>query len=156
MLACNSNNPSWNLPIRLGESKSKVYSILGAPDQDNKIDIQWFQKSGFTIKYDPDGNVSTIIIHGPWNKSKFFTYTNPVLSDLKVTDAIEKFKIRLGTPTRIEQPITNDPSLGKYIWQFSTYRIEVEYWIRDHIENDIPVKANEIASVVIIRAIGGK
>ncbi|MDI6766664.1 MAG: hypothetical protein QME52_07570 [Bacteroidota bacterium] len=155
-LSCNSRDPSWTLAIHLGDSKSRIYSILGAPTQDNKEDIQCFQKSGFTLRYDPDGNVSTIIVHGPWNKKHFFTYGNPVFAGLKVTDTIDRFKKKLGTPTMVEHPFPGDPSTGKCTWRLSAYMIEVGYWVSDHLEDEVPVKAGDIVSVEIIRAIGGR
>src|SRR5436309_360263 len=93
----------WDLPVKLGDSKSEVYAILGSPSRkpidDNSID--WFPNSGLVIQYDPTGRVSKVIIHGQYNP-RFITYREPVIYGLKVTDTLDKWFAVLGHPVSAE------------------------------------------------------
>src|SRR5205807_8827360 len=81
----------WNLPVKLGDLKSEVYVILGAPTSRPMADnsVEWFSNSGLIIKYDPTDRVSQVIVHGESNR-RFITYREPVIYGLKVTDTVEK------------------------------------------------------------------
>src|SRR5262245_46674850 len=59
-VACGSSfRPEWNLPVKLGATKSEVYGVLGKPSYQATQDIEWFQNSGLAINYDPVGMCRT-------------------------------------------------------------------------------------------------
>lgn len=152
--ACNAGNDKWRLAIHLGNSKATVYSILGSPTKNTQRgsdSIHWFQNSGLTLKYDPDGNVSDIIVHGPSN-NHFLTYTEPILLDLTVSDKIDKYKNSLGAPLKEEDAFPGDSSLKQIVWRLPPYLITVDYWVKDHRE----FRSGEIHSIEISKAFGGK
>jgi len=95
--ACSAFRSSgWNLPVKLGSTKSEVYALLGDPSG-QLANSESFQNSGLAIDYDPGGRVSKVIVYGPSN-SNFITYKEPVVFGLKVTDTVERFLAVLGEP----------------------------------------------------------
>ena len=121
----------WQLPVHLGDSKARVYEILGRPTRvvlSPPNDISWFEKSGLSITFDSGKGVSQITVHGPWNSKHFQTYREPVVSGLRVTDKIVHFFDRLGKP--VQKKRTWHESELSFVWQRTSVLIEVTYWTK--------------------------
>lgn len=121
----------WQLPVHLGDSKARVYEILGRPSRvvvSPPNDISWFENSGLSITFDSTKGVSQITVHGPWNSKSFQTYREPVMSGLRVTDKIVHFFDRLGKP--IQKKRTWHESELSFVWQHTSVLIEVTYWTK--------------------------
>lgn len=144
----------WQLPIKLGESKARVYEKLGSPSHIVGENIHWFENSGMTVKYDPSGNVSEITIHGSWN-ALFLTYQGPIIFGIKVTDNFQKLVRTFGEPisSEVEYP---GSSQSVHKWRKSPFIIEAEIWTKEYIDSGRISPINSIASIQISRAIGGE
>ena len=164
--ACSSRSSEWNLPIKLGASKSEVYSALGRPSNTVAENVEWFQNSGLAIDYDPAGHVSTVIVHGQSN-SGFITYDKPVIYGLRVTDKLDRLSAVLGKPLSVEDdPVdTYLESQGAkkvlkqskiYKWRRQPYFIEAAVWIADVTEGKKVYGAGTIKSLEIGKAVGGQ
>lgn len=150
-------DPEWQLPIHLGDPKNRVYEILGRPSdvvESPPNEIHRFRNSGLTITFDPNKNVSEIIVHGVGNR-KFLTYPDPVIAGLRVTDKIWKFESKLGEPLQRKDERADDKE-ASLVWRYTPFLIEVVYWDRGHSENGFNVTEGELKSIIISMAYGGQ
>jgi hypothetical protein len=160
-----SQKNAWNLPINLGASKAEVYAVLGSPSQSKEWngDIEWFQNSGLVVRYDPQGHVSQIVVHGPSNVN-FITFRKPAILGLKVTDTLSHFRSVLGNPTMVE-----DDPVDSYLeeqgakpvkrtkvfkWRRPPYFIEVLAYTADETDQGRVFRAGTIKFVQIGKAVG--
>ena len=123
--------PEWQLPVHLGDSKARVYKILGEANrvmESPPNEVCWFKNSGLSITFDTKETVSEITIHGPWNNRYFRTYQEPVMFGLHVTDKIIFFFDRLGRP--VQKKNTWHESEASFVWQRTPLLIEVTYWTK--------------------------
>jgi hypothetical protein len=156
VLGCKQEQ-EWQLPVHMGDSKARVYETLGEPSQvvdSPPNEINWFKNSGLSITFGPNRNVTGITIHGVWNKRRFQTYQEPVLSELRVTDKIVAFLTKLGRP--VQRKLTWHECEESFVWQRAQFLIEVTFWTKE-MEIGVPrrlVHVGEVSRIDISRAPG--
>lgn len=159
LFACNEASPSvWSLPVKLGDPKADVYAVLGLPTgpPSNPLvsNIQWFSNSGLSIRYDPQGHVATITVHGVGNPNSILL-DKPIIYGLKGTDRIDRFLTMLGKPTVVTKNDLDD-NLSIYKWRKEPFFITAEFASKEFKWDGRHIPIGAVRDFEISRAIGGQ
>ena len=179
MPVCTSGSrDNWQLPFKIGDPKSIVYSSLGEPtDLKGRTagtgefiietdEVEWYRDKGIAVSYYTTGHVSSITLHGEFN-NWFTPYKGYLFSGLRITDSLGKFKDVLGSPVSIEKSALNQlldysaQQIGStkefkeesrvYKWKMNNTLIEAEFWVNDYTERGQTFKAGTLKELDLQR-----
>jgi len=130
---CSQQAQEWLLPVKLGDSKTTVLSVLGKPkiktSWDSLLAIDWFPDSGMAVWYDTlSMKLSQIMVYGT-NSHSFRTYKGGIIGGLKVTDNIRSWKKVLGKPSSITK-VEHHSNSNWYEWRMKSYILSINVWVR--------------------------
>lgn len=151
--------PDWSLPIKLGDSMSTIFTVLGKPITktrwESALAIKWFPDSGMVVWYDTLTMKVYQIGINCIDSHHFRSYKNDVFRGLTVTDTIDKWKAILGTPSSITK-VSNAKNLFCYKWKTKSYILTVETWINGFSDKNGFHSKGSIASVVFMDLVNNK
>ena len=157
-MGCTSNK-TWDYPVCLGDTKEKVQSKLGKPMEPyeslsshmKKRNIEGYPDSGVSVEYDDFGRVSEINFVGDYHQAKWRTSKSEILYGITLNMDKDRIYKILGKPNEIEQLITRESR--EYIWFMSDLKINIEFWEKDYVENDIKYPKDSIRFLSIKKVI---
>lgn len=152
--ACSGSD--WDLPVRLGESRSDVHAMLGPPNDvlsaealrrrypdvaddfaarnPNRSNESHYS-SGLTIGYDGDQVYRVSVLRQDWVEG-WILYSDPVVEGIRLSDTKATIFQKLGRPAKTESNslsresgLTNPsifPVHDTYYWRKADYTIEVQ------------------------------
>ncbi|HMD14490.1 MAG TPA: hypothetical protein VKI62_07695 [Bacteroidota bacterium] len=144
--------PPWAMPVKLGDSLSTIFSVLGKPMKkthwESVLGVEWFPDSGVVVWYDTLSMKIYQIGVNCIDRKPFRSYKKDVFLDLKVTDNIEKWKKILGKTSSVDADL-RDKNLTRYKWKTSSFLITVEVWMNEFSDKSGFHSGGSIASVLL-------
>lgn len=144
--------PPWAMPVKLGDSLSTTFSVLGKPMKkthwESVLGVEWFPDSGVVVWYD---TLSTKVYQIGINcidRKPFRKYRKDIFRDLKVTDNIAKWNEVLGKPSSVNT-VLRDKNVMRYEWKTSSFLLTVEIWVKEFSDKSGFHAGGSIASVLV-------
>lgn len=150
--SCSNATSTWQFPIGLDDSKSKVQSVLGSSKGGMADNIPWYPSSGISVTYDNFEKVESIHFKGNYGYDDWITYESKIVENIDLSMNLSELSRKLGEPTRIDKT-AEKYGWWIYFWKKDGFLVSAEIWIEDYEENGQKYPKNSIKILDIEKAI---
>jgi hypothetical protein len=123
---------SWQYPVTLGDTRERVYELLGLPteripDPPTTSMIEWFPVSGVSVEFDEFQKARVLHFPGEYRLDGWVVSDKPVAFGLHPRSTRQQFAETLGDPVLS----ATGPDTEILTWKRGDYAILGEFWVRD-------------------------
>ena len=143
--ACSAPAGSWEYPVRLGDSRERVYDLLGLPSE--KIPdpltasiIEWFPVSGVSVEFDEFHKARVLHFPGEYHLEGWIVSDRNVLFGLHPRSEQQLFTDRFVAPDLTAA----GPDSRTHTWRHANYAILAEFWAADVEQAGRKLKAGSL------------
>ena len=129
---CAAAPAAWEYPVKLGDSRERVYDLLGLPtekipDPPTSSMIEWFPISGVSVEFDEFHKARVLHFPGEYRLDGWVVSDRKILFGLDARSDRSQFDAILGAPA----VTTTGPDAHTYTWRRDSYAILGEFWTAD-------------------------
>ena len=142
---CAARPATWEYPIRLGDSRERVYDFVGLPTE--RIEeaattsvIEWFPNSGLSVEFDQFGKARVLHFPGEYHLEGWITSDRRVVFGLHARATRTDFERELGGPAlRVSEGDSETLT-----WRRDQFAILAEFWSRDLTQSGRTFRAGSL------------
>ncbi|HHZ93969.1 MAG TPA: hypothetical protein EYN67_00030 [Flavobacteriales bacterium] len=151
---------TWQYPIKLGDSKEKVQSILGSGELQGKNDLisgrliskefYTYPKSGVSITYNDFDRVEKITFEGNYHRRDWISYNGKIVFGIDLDMKLNDLNRILGEPINVSEQVFQ---AANFSWKKDGILIECEIWMESFEDYAGKVEKDTIRFMELIPSI---